>query len=227
MEARLIKIDRNGSKHYEQLVECDRCQGRGWYAVGVHNGQLVPSHVDNAVCYKCHGAGKVISKWIERTPEYQAILDAKRAEREAKKQAEREAEEAKIKAENEERERIEAERRAKEEAEILAQLAISQYQSEVGKRITVKMVKHRTVSFESHFGWKTVYMNIHIMKDANGNVYTWKTQNSLGYEGEDERGHYTYRGIESDEAFTIVGTVKEHKEYGGEKQTVLTRCKIK
>ena len=55
----LVKVDRNGSKHYDGIIDCDRCGGRGWYAIGVHNGQLVPSHVDNAVCYKCHGAGKV------------------------------------------------------------------------------------------------------------------------------------------------------------------------
>ena len=97
MEAKLIKIDRNGSKHYEGAIVCDRCDGRGWFAIGSNNGQLVPSYVDNAVCWKCHGAGKVKGKWIERTPEYQAKLDAKR-------QAKLEAEQAKLEAEREERE---------------------------------------------------------------------------------------------------------------------------
>ena len=86
--ATLIKIDRNGSKHWKGMVTCDRCSGRGWFAIGVHNGQLVPSPVDNAVCYKCGGSGKVEGKWVERTPEYQAKLDAKRAEKAAKRAAE-------------------------------------------------------------------------------------------------------------------------------------------
>ena len=32
--------------------------------------------------------------------------------------------------------------------------------------------------------------------------------------------------IESGKTYTITGTVKEHKEYKGEKETVLTRCKL-
>ena len=58
------------------------------------------------------------------------------------------------------------------------------------------------------------------MKDAAGNVYTWKTANNIGYE--DAEGVW-----QKPEEFTIKGTVKEHSEYRGEKQTVLTRCKAK
>lgn len=89
--ATLIKIDRNGSKHYEGFTTCTRCGGTGYYAIGVHNGVPVLSPFDGGVCWECHGAGKVIGKWIERTPEYQAKLDAKAAERARARQAEREA----------------------------------------------------------------------------------------------------------------------------------------
>ena len=41
----------------KKLVKCDRCGGRGFYAVGVHNGQLVIAQPDNGVCYKCGGSG--------------------------------------------------------------------------------------------------------------------------------------------------------------------------
>ena len=111
----------------------------------------------------------------------------------------------------------------------------SEFVGEIGQRITVDIVEHRTVTFESHFGWQSITMAIHIMKDASGNVFTWKTQNGLGWDVRvDARNHpdpegdyYMWHRIENDEHFFITGTVKEHSEYQGEKQTVLTRCKIK
>ena len=45
--------------------------------------------------------------------------------------------------------------------------------------------------------------------DAQGNVYIW----------------YASRGIETRDGMTIKGTVKNHNERDGIKQTVLTRCK--
>ena len=48
--AKLIKIDRNGSKHYEGMVTCDRCGGRGYYAIAMCNGQPVLSPLDAGVC---------------------------------------------------------------------------------------------------------------------------------------------------------------------------------
>lgn len=210
MEAKLIKIDRNGSKHYEGEVVCDRCGGKGYYAIGVHNNQPVLSPHDGGVCWKCCGAGKVIDTWIERTPEYQAKLDAKRrakwaaideaAERERK---EREAREA--------AERAEREARAAAEA---AQKAISQYVGEVGEKVAFKGTYIRTGSWEqkAYAGYGMTTMFIHTFKDADGNVFTWKTQRSFAFEC----------GTNVD----VKGTVKAHSEYKDEKQTELTRCKV-
>lgn len=91
MEAKLIKIDRNGSKHYEGMITCDRCGGHGYYAIAVHNMQPVLSPHDDGVCWKCGGSGKVLGKWIERTPEYQAKLDSRRKAKQEAKQAELDA----------------------------------------------------------------------------------------------------------------------------------------
>ena len=200
MEARLIKIDRNGSKHYEGMVECDRCQGRGWYATGVRNGELVPSCVDDAVCYKCHGLGKVKAKWIERTPEYQAKLDAKR-------QAKLEA----IQAEQERlRQEAEKERLRKE-----ALKAISQYVGEIGQKLEMDVCYEGSGSWEqrAYAGYGTVTMYAHTFKDVDGNVIVWKTQTGVDL----------HRG----EPIHIKGTVKDHSEYQGQKQTALTRCTVK
>ena len=214
MEAKLIKIDRNGSKHYEGVVVCDRCNGRGWFAVGVCNGQLVPSHIDSAVCWKCHGAGKVAGKWIERTPEYQAKLDAKRQAKHEAQRAAAAAEQAKFIAEREAREAAERAAREAEEARIKAEKAISQHVGQVGDKVEIKGTYVRTGSWEqpAYAGYGTTTMYCHTFKDAYGNVFTWKTQKGLC--------------LEYGENVNVAGTVKAHSEYKDEKQTELTRCKV-
>lgn len=207
MEAKLIKIDRNGSKHYEGAVQCDRCGGKGYYAIGVHNNQPVLSPHDGGVCWKCGGAGKVRGKWIERTPEYQAKLDAKR-------RAKWEAEQAKLDAERAEREAAERAAREAEEARIKAEKAISQHVGEIGSKIEIKGTYVRTGSWEqkAYAGYGTVTMYVHTFKDADGNVFTWKTQNGVC--------------LNYGENVNVKGTVKAHSEYKDEKQTELTRCKV-
>lgn len=213
MEPKLIKIDRNGSKHYEGWVECDRCGGRGLYAIGTLNGQPVITSVDGGICHKCLGKGKVLSKWIERTPEYQAKLDAKREAKWAKIRAEQEAEYEKIRAEREERERKEAEERAAEEARIKAEKAISQYVGEVGERIERKVTLKKRAYWDAKIGWKEITMYALTFKDEQGNALVWKTQN----------GSYDFN--EGDQLI-LTGTIKNHSEYRDEKQTELQRCKL-
>jgi hypothetical protein len=214
MKAKLIKIDRNGSKHFEGEIVCDRCGGKGYYAIGVHNMMPVLSPHDGGVCWKCLGAGKVHGKWIERTPEYQAKLDAKR---QAKREAERarlDAEQARIDAERAEREARERAEREAEEARIKAQKAISQHIGQIGDKVEIKATYVRSGSWEqkSFSGYGTDIMHVHTFKDPNGNVLTWKTQKGVR--------------LEYGEPVIVKGTIKNHSEYKDEKQTELTRCKI-
>lgn len=202
-EARLIKIDRNGSKHYEGYATCDRCGGSGYYAIGVVNGKPLLSPLDGGICYKCHGTGKVFKKWIERTPEYQANLDARR-------QAKREAEQAKREKELKE---AEAKRQARE-AELEALRKVSKHIGTVGDKVTteatyVKMFSYDIPSFKG-FGTDTIH--VHMFKDSEGNVLVWKTT--------------SFVEVEEGKAVILSGKVKEHSEYRGERQTVLTRCKV-
>lgn len=215
--AKLIKIDRNGSKHYEGMVTCDRCGGTGYYAVGIMNGKPVLSPHYNGVCYKCGGEGKVFSKWIERTPEYQAKLDARR---EAKMKAQAEAI---AKAQAEKEAKAEAERLAKE-AEEKARKAISQYVGNVGDKINAVVTyagsAHFTVKSFRGFGTDTMY--VHFFLDDKQNKLVWKTSKSLGtWLDNGDWLHY-----EEGDTVTLKGTIKEHSEYKDEKQTVLTRCKV-
>ena len=128
----LIKIDRNGTKYYEGAIECDRCNGKGIYFIGVCNGRLVPSWVDQGICFKCGGAGKVQGKWKEYTPEYAEKLEARRrakAEAQAKAYAE---EEARREAERKAKEEAERIAREQEEAQERARKAISQHVGQIG-----------------------------------------------------------------------------------------------
>lgn len=209
-EARLIKIDKNGSKHFVGEVTCDRCGGSGIYACRVENGQIIPHPAYGGVCLKCGGTGKVTAKWIERTAEYQAKLDARRQKREEARRAEWEAKKAEIEAIR----KAEAEERAREEARIKAQKAISQYIGEVGQKLIVKGTLDKKAWYDiKGFGdyvLNTIY--VYTFKDADGNAVVWKTAK--------------YLDIERGESVEIRGTVKEHSEYKDEKQTVLTRCKV-
>lgn len=85
------------------------------------------------------------------------------------------------------------------------------YFGEVGKRYKDKVISDVTLitSWETQWGYTYVYK----ITLENGSVLTWKTSNSL----------YLDRNEEFDK---ISFTVKEHKEYKGEKQTEVTRCKV-
>ena len=61
--ATIVKVDEENKKAYIRSV-CDRCGGRGYYAIGTCNGQPVLSPVDGGVCYQCGGNG-VIEKWVK------------------------------------------------------------------------------------------------------------------------------------------------------------------
>lgn len=56
-------------------------------------------------------------------------------------------------------------------------------------------------------------MYLYSFKDADGNVFVWKTSKGLA--------------IENDTQVRVTGTIKEYSEYKEVKQTILTRCNIK
>lgn len=82
---------------------------------------------------------------------------------------------------------------------------------EVGKKLSVEAVFEKEFSFESCFGWTTTTVYVLKFKVGN-NTVVWKTS--------------TYNALEEGKTYTVSGTIKEHKEYRGDKQTVLTRCKV-
>ena len=212
--ATLIKVDRNGTKYYEGLIECDRCSGKGIYYIGVHNGQPLPSWVDGGVCFKCGGRGKVECKWKEYTQEYLDKLAARRKAREDKWQQEHAAEIAK--KEEEKRKREEEQRlRKEEEAQKLAEKkALSRYYGIVGDKIDLAVQVEKLAWFEvaSFKGYGTDRMYVYTFILSTGETLVWKTTKGLDLE----------QGMQ----VQIKGTIKEHQEYKEMKQTVLTRCTV-
>ena len=223
--AKLIKIDKNGTKYWEGRTICDRCEGRGWYAIGVMNDHLIMSPLDSGTCWKCGGAGTVIKKWKEYTPEHEAKLEKARQRRRAKQEAEAEKVRAQVEAERAEREAREEAERIAEEERIKAEKAISQYIGEIGEKIDLEVTYDHVAWFEvkSFRGYGTEQMMVYTFKDDKGNKLVWKTTTTMGYYNDE--GYW--QPYEEGARLHLKGTIKEHSEYKDEKQTVLTRCRIK
>ena len=218
--AELIKVDKNGTKYFEGYTTCTRCNGVGIYFIGVCNGRPVPSPVDGGTCFECGGSGKVLSKWKEYTPEHEAKLEARRQARRAKLEAEIEA---KCKALEEEEAKLKAEAEA-EEKRIAEERAKSNFIGKIGERLELEAVYLYSAHFEveSYAGFGTETMYIHNFK-VGDDAIIWKTTASLGkWNDRDE-----WESPEEGDTVVLKGTVKEHSEYKGQKQTILTRCKIK
>ena len=75
----LIKIDKNGTKHFK-VDACPKCGGTGRYEM---------TTLDNLRCWKCGATGYYPHIEKEYTPEYAAILAEKAKARELKKNKER------------------------------------------------------------------------------------------------------------------------------------------
>lgn len=259
----LIKIDKNGSKHYME-DECPRCHGTGRYGT-------------YGVCFKCNGSGKYEHEIIERTPEYEQKLADKRAEREferAKAKAPARNERLfkynnlgengdvyivlgntyQIKDELKEdgarfnrifgwyfnkpydkypTQRIEGkdflmefdtgeldinwekaknvvDKIKKEYEDSHRQVSKSEWVGEVGEKYNNTVMLKNVYTFISSF--TEDLMGIYKFEDRSGNVIVWKT--SIRDE------------LEENKLYIISGRIKDHSEFKGEKQTVLTRCKI-
>ena len=83
----------------------------------------------------------------------------------------------------------------------------SRYVGEIKDKIDVDIEKCNLVtSWDNQFGWSGMYKFL----SKDGDVFIWITS----------------KDIDTDNVARLHGTVKDHSEYNGIKQTVLTRCKI-
>ena len=86
--------------------------------------------------------------------------------------------------------------------------------------LDVKLIgRHK---YYTHFTYYGESNYIYTMEDANGNILVWKTTSLLDVTAKDGEN---LDFIRTGDMMRIKGTVKEHSEYKGTKQTVLARCK--
>lgn len=81
----------------------------------------------------------------------------------------------------------------------------SEYQGTLGERLDLYLTVERTIELDGNYGRSTM----HLMRDDCGNLYVWTTASKSWAAGTEHH---------------IRGTVKDHRTYRNEKQTVLTRC---
>lgn len=85
--------------------------------------------------------------------------------------------------------------------------AESSHFASVGDRVSIKPDEIKLMSsWENQYGYTHLYKIV-----AEGNVFVWYASSCID---------------EDKEILSITGTVKEHSEFNGVKQTVLTRCKV-
>ena len=108
---------------------------------------------------------------------------------------------------------------------------MSEYLGTVGKRLTAEVTLTRNYTFEAESfsrwgGYETKH--IYTMTDDDGNVLVWKTTALMGVDEEcdENRERICWYSIRKGDRIKVTGTVKEHSEYKGERQTVLQRVRV-
>lgn len=88
---------------------------------------------------------------------------------------------------------------------------ISEYMGKVGEKLETKCVFQGVSTYETSFTYygETVYL---YRFSVGGNTVIWKTSKDMDFE--------------EGKGYTLKGTVKEHKEYNGDKETVIVRGKV-
>lgn len=121
-------------------------------------------------------------------------------------------------------EEVEAERKAEaEEAKKTNELndfSDSQWVGTPKKRMETALTLTRVHQFDGYYGTT----NLYTFRDEDGNCYVWFTQNALMMQRNDDE---PWEYVEVGNVIPMRFTVKEHSEYKGVKQTVITRAQIK
>lgn len=94
------------------------------------------------------------------------------------------------------------------EAQRIATAATSRHLGKPGERLDFTLTFKGKNVFETSYGM----MGIHRFQDAEGNVLVWKTAPK--------------EALVVGQSYRVKGTVSEHDDYRGTKQTNLSRCKI-
>ena len=83
---------------------------------------------------------------------------------------------------------------------------------ELGQKVELTLALDRRSFFDTQWGSTAIYA----FTDAEGHHFIWKTASWPD----------ALTKVNEGDSIVLKGTIKEHNEYKGCKQTVLTRCKI-
>lgn len=100
----------------------------------------------------------------------------------------------------------------KEQRDKHAPKSDSEFVGNIGDKVDMKLTYKQYFTFETHYSYYGELNFIYKFADENGNTIVWKTSKALE--------------LNEGQQYEVKGTIKEHNEYKGDKQTVLTRCKI-
>ena len=105
--------------------------------------------------------------------------------------------------------------------------AESEYQGKVKERKDFELTLIRRYTYERPaytYGFETAH--IYMFADESGNCFVWKTTNYLEQIVEDENGNLEDVFADPGDKVTLRATIKDHSEYRGIRQTVISRPKI-
>ena len=101
---------------------------------------------------------------------------------------------------------------------------MSEYIGSIGSKVSAEVQLVNKFEYTDYkFSYYGTTHYTYIMKDAEGNILVWKTTSVLMTWDEAKQDNDV---ISKGDTMLISGKVKEHSEYKGIKQTVLTRCKF-
>lgn len=87
-------------------------------------------------------------------------------------------------------------------------ISVGSYHGSIGDKVELVLKFTREFFFDTQYGTKWNYL----FEDDNQNIFKWSTTKAIMWE--------------MGEFYTIKGTIKDHTEFRGDKQTELTRCKV-
>lgn len=104
---------------------------------------------------------------------------------------------------------------------------MSEYIGSVGSKISVEVTYKSYGEYQTHYTYYGETHTIYIFEDAEGNCIVWNTTSGIVEDKKvlDKNGmsQVIYRGSK----LLMTATVKEHSEYKGTKQTVVSRPRFK
>ncbi len=92
----------------------------------------------------------------------------------------------------------------------------------VGDKFEKELMFEKIIGFEGYYGY-TFFL---FFRDEEGHVFKWSTSNSLYECWSSISGNRGDMDYEVGKKYLIKGSIKDHSEYKGIKQTVITRCKV-